>query len=722
MKVTTYRINLFFLILMMTVPQVKGQSFEWGSSLPETEGFSSEKLYAMRDTLAKYDTSTLLVIRNDKIVLEWYAEGWHPKRPHGTASVAKALVGGMSLLLAEHDGRLEVNEPASKYIPEWRKDPMKSKITLLHLATHSSGIEDSEITEEELAEAKGMEINHMHMDLPGWKGDFWRQEPDPFSVSRDEAPVLFTPGTAFQYSNPGMAMLAYAVTASYQGTDWPDLRTLLWERLYKPIGIKKDEWFIGYRKTFQTGGLDLVANWGGAGFTPRAAARIGRLMLRKGNWEGEQLIDSFLVKRAVDYSGMALSGDSPPSYLPSGLAWFCNYNGTFPRLPCDAFLAYGAGNRVVIVIPSKNMIVVRNGGNMFDSEKGEAKYHGVENYLVNMLMDAMIEPPYPMSNVIRDVEFAPENSIIRKACGSDTWPVTWADDDNLYTAYGDGWGFEPEVKEKLSLGLARISGGPEDFRGTNIRSETGEHYGSGRNGKKASGMLMVDGVLYMWLRNANEAGEHSQLAWSENYGKTWAFSNWKLTESFGYPTFLNFGKNYQGARDEYVYVYSHDNKDAYKPADHMVLARVPKGKIKQRNEYEFFKSLDENGQPRWTKNIAERGPVFTNPNGCFRSGITYNAGLKRYLWSQILPVSQDAQFQSNQDDMRFHGGFGIYEAPEPWGPWRTVYYTKDWDVGPGETSSIPSKWMSSDGKTCHLLFSGEDCFSVRKVIFETDSE
>ena len=55
----------------------------------------------------------------------------------------------------------------------------------------------------------------------------------------------------------------------------------------------------------------------------------------------------------------------------------------------------------------------------------------------------------------------------------------------------------------------------------------------------------------------------------------------------------------------------------------------------------------------------------------------YNAGLKRYLWCQVLPTSKHPQ------GPRFQGGFGVYDAPEPWGPWTTVFYTDEWDVGPG---------------------------------------
>jgi hypothetical protein len=64
----------------------------------------------------------------------------------------------------------------------------------------------------------------------------------------------------------------------------------------------------------------------------------------------------------------------------------------------------------------------------------------------------------------------------------------------------------------------------------------------------------------------------------------------------------------------------------------------------------------------------------------------------------------------------------VYDAPEPWGPWTTAYFTEDWDVGPGETASFPTKCMSANGRTMHLVFSGNDCFSVRRAEVLTDSD
>jgi hypothetical protein len=61
------------------------------------------------------------------------------------------------------------------------------------------------------------------------------------------------------------------------------------------------------------------------------------------------------------------------------------------------------------------------------------------------------------------------------------------------------------------------------------------------------------------------------------------------------------------------------------------------------------------------------------------------------------------------------GPLTIYDAPEPWGPWTVAYSTNAWDVSPGESAHFPSKWISSDGRTLHLIFSGNDSFSVRQA-------
>jgi hypothetical protein len=319
--------------------------------------------------------------------------------------------------------------------------------------------------------------------------------------------------------------------------------------------------------------------------------------------------------------------------------------------------------------------------------------------------------PCPPSPVIAGIEWAPTETIIRDAKDGDNWPVTWADDDAIYSTWGDGTGFVPKVERKLSMGIARITGMPTKFHGENVRSSA-EQLGQGRDGKKGWGLLCVDGTLYLWLGHADNHGATAQLAWSKDHAKSWTFADWKFAE-FGMMGFVNFGKDYAGARDDFVYAYSHDDPRADTPADRFILLRAAQDKITDRGSWEFFMKLSADGQPLWTHDIRERGAVFNHPGACLRSAMTYCAPLKRYLWWQHLP--QPPGVTKDRGDTRFAGGFAVYDAPEPWGPWTTAFFTPQWDVGPGEHGDFPAKWMSPDGLTLQLVFSGEDAFSVREA-------
>ena len=152
------------------------------------------------------------------------------------------------------------------------------------------------------------------------------------------------------------------------------------------------------------------------------------------------------------------------------------------------------------------------------------------------------------------------------------------------------------MPEKLSLGFARVDGPPEDFTGVNIRSASRRAEGGRARGKKASGMLMVDGVLYLWVRNAGNA----QLAWSADHARTWTWCDWKFETSFGCPTFLNFGKDYAGARDDYVYIYSHDGDSAYGRPTAWSWPGCRRAGSRDRGAYEFFAGMSPEASPLWT--------------------------------------------------------------------------------------------------------------------------
>ena len=125
-----------------------------------------------------------------------------------------------------------------------------------------------------------------------------------------------------------MAALAYAVTASLKGGD---IRSLLKDRIFDPLGIPESAWSIGYGRAYEVDGLQLYANWGGASFTARAAARVGQLMMLQGMWNGRELIRRERGQGGDHRCRNAQPRSRDDPYAPaSGLAWYTNADGVWP--------------------------------------------------------------------------------------------------------------------------------------------------------------------------------------------------------------------------------------------------------------------------------------------------------------------------------------------------------------------------------------------------------
>jgi hypothetical protein len=173
------------------------------------------------------------------------------------------------------------------------------------------------------------------------------------------------------------------------------------------------------------------------------------------------------------------------------------------------------------------------------------------------------------------------------------------------------------------------------------------------------------------------------------------------------PTICQFGRDYSRARDGYVYHYfihpqSDDDFVAQKPG-RIYLARVPKNDIMAREAYQFLADIGKRGEPQWSDNLSAKVPVFEDPNGVgWNLSVSYNAGLERYLLATEHTSSSV-------------GNFGLFDAPEPWGPWTTVVYMSHSEGAQFGAKhvvdntffwNIPTKWQSSDGTIFSLIFTG----------------
>jgi CubicO group peptidase (beta-lactamase class C family) len=317
----------------------------WESVEPRSRGFDPVRLHSFVERLQSRSTDVFLLARGGAIVAEWYAPSYGPDTPFGMAAMAKAVTGSMALLLTLSDGRIDLDDPVAKYYAGWLQDSSKSLITIRQLASHSSGLDDVDFTDAG----------------DGWKQYYYENPDQRFRLALERAPSLFAAGEHQQYSGLGYYVLAYVLTKSRQGLPQDDLATLLRERLFEPLGIPRRAWELSYGESQEFDGLRLYAIGSGASITARAAARIGQLVLDRGRWQGEQLIPAIWVDTLTSLVPLSAGRRVDPTELGAGLGWWMNRDGSLSSLPRDAMVGLGNGDRVLLVVPSLNLVMVRSG-------------------------------------------------------------------------------------------------------------------------------------------------------------------------------------------------------------------------------------------------------------------------------------------------------------------------------------------------------------------------
>jgi hypothetical protein len=317
----------------------------------------------------------------------------------------------------------------------------------------------------------------------------------------------------------------------------------------------------------------------------------------------------------------------------------------------------------------------------------------------------------------------------------DLWPSCWADDDNLYTANGDGSAFT-EMTARPDMQVSRISGMPPQLTGTPLAADVGTNWSGKGYNRKPTGMLCLHGALYLAFQNLDSVGFNSapaaSIARSTDHGLTWQwdarapmFGGAGKTPLFTTVFFLDFGKDSADRIDGYVYAYGLDTN--WRSQQAMYLGRVKAAQIQKRKAWQFYAGLDAHGRPRWTSTIEDKRPVLRdtrmvapeNPGPrcpaadavIAQGGVVYDKPLRRYLFSSWSCSSHE-----------------FYEAPTPWGPWRHVL-SRNFGATLEATSrgqygtTVPSKFISADG-TRFLLQSNVCCggdsytFSLRGVQLE----
>jgi len=286
--------------------------------------------------LEKHNTVAFLIIKNDSIQYEKYFNGYEKASIVPSFSMAKSVT---SILLgcAIAEGLIpSVNEPITNYIPELQKKGFE-KVTILHLLQMTSGIKFNESY-----------VNPFGHAAAFYYGKNLRKQLGKLKLAHE-------PGKKFNYVSGDTQLLGLVLERALKGKS---LTQYLQEKLWTPLGMEYDaSWSLdqekeGMEKTFCC--LNARA---------RDYAKIGRLYLNKGNWNGQQLVPADWVTTSTQFD------------TTGGSAGYYQYQWWLP-LPIGAFMAEGILGQYIFVYPEKNLIIVRLGKN-----EGKTSWRSIFNSL-----------------------------------------------------------------------------------------------------------------------------------------------------------------------------------------------------------------------------------------------------------------------------------------------------------------------------------------------------
>jgi CubicO group peptidase (beta-lactamase class C family) len=314
---------------------------EWATADPESQGFNPQLLDTLAAEAHAGGASSLLVAREGRIVAEWYWNGTDESTRHQVNSITKSYTSTL-MGIAQDEGLLDIDDPASTYIPEWEGTPSET-VTIRQMLGMVSGREAIAVVKPEfLNEYFGAP------DMTAYALDRRQVAPPGEVWALNEGDIQ--PLDAILEAVTGMQPAAYAA-----------------DRLLGPLG---DD-----RTTMATDAAGNTIMDALAQATCRDVARLGHLYLQRGDWNGRQVVSETWVEDATGEP----SQDIFPGY---GLLWWLNRAGQTqlnkvdqdsigdvdpvqhqlaPGAPEDLFWAIGAFGQVLQVHPTTGTVVVRLG-------------------------------------------------------------------------------------------------------------------------------------------------------------------------------------------------------------------------------------------------------------------------------------------------------------------------------------------------------------------------
>jgi len=309
------------------------------ASLGQTAAASEKQRYELASAYSdEHRGLAVVVIKGDAVVYESYRAELAKDLPWILASGTKSFSGVMCAAAIEDKLIKGFDEKVSDTITEWKGDSRKSAVTIRQLLSLTSGIEAGQI---------------------GFVPTYAE------AITR---PARYDPGTHFEYGPVPFQIFGEVMTRKLKSRN-ENVMTYLKRRILNAIGLE-----IAYWRTFN--GQPLLPQ--GLSLTAREWAKFGQLLKDRGRWNGKQIIKASLLDE------LTTGTKANPAY---GLTFWLNADGVGPSGSdrpglsgdigakkvsgvADLYMAAGAGNQRLYIIPSQDLVVVRFGafGNYDDRQ------------------------------------------------------------------------------------------------------------------------------------------------------------------------------------------------------------------------------------------------------------------------------------------------------------------------------------------------------------------
>jgi CubicO group peptidase (beta-lactamase class C family) len=288
---------------------------------------------ALPDELQKHfkesETVAFLVIQSDSILSENYWDGYSDSSRSNSFSMAKSITTMLAAVAIQKGLFQGWHQKVKTILPEL-KGVHADEVELRHLSTMSSGLDWNENY-----------TSPFTITAVTYYGPDVRKEMKDLEI-KDE------PGKKFIYQSGSTELLAFCLM-KVTGKSLSEIASA-W--LWKPLQAKHDAlWHVDSK------GTELA--WCCFNTNARDFARLGKLMLHHGNWNGTQILDSSFVSQATV---PALDKDYGFSF------WLDNTQGT------KAFFQWGLNGQYIITLPEYNTIVVRLGNHDIMDEHHRSEY------------------------------------------------------------------------------------------------------------------------------------------------------------------------------------------------------------------------------------------------------------------------------------------------------------------------------------------------------------